>query len=254
MLSHLPLFYLFLPSSAATEVPAASVRICRQQTESAISALEALRRLRFDSDGEEDVQDELSGEFADFEFAVKRKKQSKRKHNPKQAKRGQRAPPPVDTKAIVSYGAEIPQTRVDAELLYQSILESERNTLQVRLQFYSYHLDVPTGRSPKTYLGYLRLPSVALAAKTAFLPPPPEADSSPVVLDGTAPKARPDQDDGDVPAAYPLVQPMKAALYFDSAEGFGEWRILISTRADRNLRQARRGDAKLFQIFVKKIK
>ena len=57
-----------------------------------------------------------------------------------------------------------------------------------------------------------------------------------------------------MPVAYPLVQPMKAALYFDSAEGFGEWRILISTRADQNLRQARRRDAKLFQIFVKKIK
>jgi len=54
--------------------------------------------------------------------------------------------------------------------------------------------------------------------------------------------------------AYPMVQPMKAALYFDSAEGFGEWRILISTRADRHLREARRNDANSFKIFLKKIK
>jgi len=54
-----------------------------------------------------------------------------------------------------------------------------------------------------------------------------------------------------VPPAYPIVQPMKAALYFDSAVGFGEWRILLSTQ---NLREARRTDAKLFKIIVKKIK
>jgi len=44
------------------------------------------------------------------------------------------------------------------------------------------------------------------------------------------------------------------ALYFDSAEGFGEWRILISTRADRDLREARRKEPKHFKIIVKKIK
>ncbi|KAF8895020.1 hypothetical protein CPB84DRAFT_1782432 [Gymnopilus junonius] len=57
-----------------------------------------------------------------------------------------------------------------------------------------------------------------------------------------------------MPPAFPMVQPMKAALYFDSAEGFGEWRILISTRADRDLREARRKDAKFFKIVIKKIK
>ena len=56
-----------------------------------------------------------------------------------------------------------------------------------------------------------------------------------------------------VPSAYPLVLPMKAALYFDSAEGFGDWRILISTRADRDLRHDKR-EGSNFDIFVKKIK
>ncbi|KAF8807162.1 hypothetical protein BYT27DRAFT_7189247 [Phlegmacium glaucopus] len=56
------------------------------------------------------------------------------------------------------------------------------------------------------------------------------------------------------PAAFPMVLPMKAALYFESADGFGEWRILISTRADHDLRDARRKDSKFFKIIVKKIK
>lgn len=58
----------------------------------------------------------------------------------------------------------------------------------------------------------------------------------------------------ETPSAFPMVQPMKAALYFDSADGFGEWRILISTRADRNLREARNKDPTSFKIYYKKIK
>ena len=56
------------------------------------------------------------------------------------------------------------------------------------------------------------------------------------------------------PAAFPQIQPMKAAFYFDSVVGFGEWRILISTRADSNLREASRKKPKLFAIILKKLK
>ncbi|KIK41852.1 hypothetical protein CY34DRAFT_84670 [Suillus luteus UH-Slu-Lm8-n1] len=55
-------------------------------------------------------------------------------------------------------------------------------------------------------------------------------------------------------SAYPMVQPMKAALYFDNANGFGEWRILISTEAYKHLREHRRADKKIFKIIYKKIK
>ncbi len=58
----------------------------------------------------------------------------------------------------------------------------------------------------------------------------------------------------EIPAAYPQVQPMKAALYFDNADGFGQWRVLISGRADRDLRGARKKDTNLFRITLKKIK
>ncbi|KAJ2926890.1 hypothetical protein H1R20_g10212, partial [Candolleomyces eurysporus] len=55
------------------------------------------------------------------------------------------------------------------------------------------------------------------------------------------------------PVSYPGVQPIKAALYFESAPGLGEWRILVSTRTDRELREARRGDTKFFRSVIKKI-
>ncbi|KAG6332615.1 hypothetical protein ID866_6474 [Astraeus odoratus] len=56
------------------------------------------------------------------------------------------------------------------------------------------------------------------------------------------------------PSAYPMVQPMKAALYFDNADDFGEWRILIGSNATKKLRELRGSDSKKFRIVVKKIK
>ncbi|KAG6867451.1 hypothetical protein C0993_002571 [Termitomyces sp. T159_Od127] len=45
-----------------------------------------------------------------------------------------------------------------------------------------------------------------------------------------------------------------SALHFESVKGFGEWRIFISTRADKNLREAHRRDPKSFKITVKKLR
>jgi hypothetical protein len=54
--------------------------------------------------------------------------------------------------------------------------------------------------------------------------------------------------------SFNLVQPMNSVLYFESAQGFGEWRILISTRAEKHLRQARKKDGKMFIVIMKKIR
>ena len=54
--------------------------------------------------------------------------------------------------------------------------------------------------------------------------------------------------------AFPMIQPMKAALYFDDVEGFGEWSILLSTRAQKDLRDYKRADGAIFRIIMKKIK
>ncbi|KAL0569504.1 hypothetical protein V5O48_012455, partial [Marasmius crinis-equi] len=50
------------------------------------------------------------------------------------------------------------------------------------------------------------------------------------------------------------LRPIKASIHFEDVEGFGDWRIYISTRANRDLRDARCKDPKLFTIIVKKIK
>ncbi|KAJ2926880.1 hypothetical protein H1R20_g10209, partial [Candolleomyces eurysporus] len=105
------------------------------------------------------------------------------------------------------------------------------------------------------YLDLLRDPSVCLSIQNLFvvLTHPntgnhkqtgPQRANDPPVEEAPVDPA---------PVAYPSVQPMKAALYFESAPGLGEWRILISTRADRELRKARRGDTKFFKSVIKKI-
>ena len=46
---------------------------------------------------------------------------------------------------------------------------------------------------------------------------------------------------------------MRAALYFDDIEGFGEWPILLSTRAQKYLRDVGRDNNTMFGIVMKKI-
>ncbi|KAI9566710.1 hypothetical protein HD554DRAFT_2040083 [Boletus coccyginus] len=55
-------------------------------------------------------------------------------------------------------------------------------------------------------------------------------------------------------SAYPKVQPMKAALGFENADRFGEWRIIIGTEATKKLRGLANGDRKKCITVVKKIK
>jgi hypothetical protein len=56
-----------------------------------------------------------------------------------------------------------------------------------------------------------------------------------------------------VASTYALVRPMKAALYFDSVNSFGEWRIMISSKADRYLRLTHKKSPDTFRIVVKKM-
>ena len=58
----------------------------------------------------------------------------------------------------------------------------------------------------------------------------------------------------EMSSAYPIVQPIKAALFFDTPDGFGEWRIYVSTRASSNLRRIKKKDPNLFNVTIKKIK
>lgn len=51
------------------------------------------------------------------------------------------------------------------------------------------------------------------------------------------------------------INPTSASQYFDDGvEGFGQWKILLSTRCERDLRKFKRADAKRFGIIQKKIR
>lgn len=110
--------------------------------------------------------------------------------------------------------------------------------------------------SSQSYLDVLRNPELSETFKAAYIPQISPSDSTTTAVDSDSESASGStaHEDEAIPSAFPMVQPMKAALYFDSADGFGDWRILISTRADRNLREAKRRDQNLFRIIIKKIK
>ncbi|KAI6021206.1 P-loop containing nucleoside triphosphate hydrolase protein [Pisolithus marmoratus] len=55
------------------------------------------------------------------------------------------------------------------------------------------------------------------------------------------------------PSALQTVQSMRVSLYFDNADGFGEWRVLIGTSATKKLREFRRNDANKFKMVYRKI-
>ena len=72
--------------------------------------------------------------------------------------------------------------------------------------------------------------------------PPPETETE-ITIPDQPPRS-----------AFPMIQPMKASLYFDGVEGFGEWAVNLSTRALKDLRDVKRSDGAMFRIVIKKIK
>jgi len=51
-----------------------------------------------------------------------------------------------------------------------------------------------------------------------------------------------------------MIQPMKVALYFDDIKGFGEWSIILSTRAQKDLRKFKHADGAVFRIVMETIR
>ncbi|KAH9919768.1 uncharacterized protein BXZ73DRAFT_104876 [Epithele typhae] len=252
LLTRLSLFLLFLPDVRSPQLSQTRLAKQRNLTETTIAALQVLARLRFPEvapQAEEDVDD-----FGEVEFAVKRK--PKNKHKRKQSKAQYTYVSDADRKVILAHpeANKVPSTKEEAMDLSMRMLEERKDVLKVRTFF---SLCVRLFMSLKELLKMLRSDGLSTVIKNTFYSLPTSE-----VVDGT-----PEDDVADASFAssiaegassvaedLPPVLPMKAALYFDSATGFGEWRILISTRADRDLRQAKKRDAKTFTIYIKKIK
>ncbi|THU96852.1 hypothetical protein K435DRAFT_965733 [Dendrothele bispora CBS 962.96] len=101
------------------------------------------------------------------------------------------------------------------------------------------------------YLDNLHAEGIAETLKVLSVVPideaqPPPADNKPQVEFDDKPLP--------VPSAYPKVQPIKSALYFDSVTGFGAWTILINQNAESELRVRHKRDRTSFNVIVKKIR
>ncbi|KAH7885020.1 hypothetical protein F5I97DRAFT_1811384, partial [Phlebopus sp. FC_14] len=100
-------------------------------------------------------------------------------------------------------------------------------------------------------LGLLLDPDLRGILKDAYFPAVDEAGEA--LANGTELSETTAEIAHDEAPAY-HIRPLQAALYFENAEGFGEWRILVSDNATRQLREIRNSDKKKIQIVVKKIK
>ncbi|PBK59143.1 hypothetical protein ARMSODRAFT_1027641 [Armillaria solidipes] len=120
---------------------------------------------------------------------------------------------------------DMPETSSHASALVDHLLQSQKDTL-------------------KFYSELIRHPEISISLKerciTSAFPIEEERNASGSVV--------------QLPSAHPIVQPMKSALYFDTAEGFGDWTVIISTNADNFLRSTHKKDLFTFNITVKKIK
>ncbi|KAK0245300.1 P-loop containing nucleoside triphosphate hydrolase protein [Armillaria nabsnona] len=119
----------------------------------------------------------------------------------------------------------IPKTLSQAAILVDHILQSQRDTL-------------------KFYLKLLRHPEISTSLKECFI-----VSASPTELEKSTSGIV-----AKLPSAYPIVQLMKSALYFDTADGFGDWTVVISMNADKFLRRAHKKNLSAFNAFVEKIK
>jgi hypothetical protein len=209
--------------------------------------LQALVTIIQSSPSEVDV-----GSSDEEEFPIMKRKKSSQKAR-KYARRSRQMTKPVDPTPFQALQLEVPTSHSEAKLIALVILSKQKRMLMV-IVFYSPFLTSRLTLFFQSHLCLFRLESLSGILKRNYIPP--AIVDVPVEDDGALAN-RPDQDIDileEVPAAFPQVQPMKAALYFDSVEGFGQWRILISGRADRNLRELRKKDANLFRITLKKIK
>ena len=106
----------------------------------------------------------------------------------------------------------------------------------------------------------LRKPGISLIIKDIYIPKPtPESEATrkpetAVILNPNSNTVADTPPGATNPSSFPMVQPLRAALHFDSPEGFGEWKVMFPSSAHRDLRDAHRRNPKLFDIVVKKVK
>ena len=152
----------------------------------------------------------------------------------------------IDPLPFDSMGITVPSTDAEVSDVYVRVLSQLRSILEV----WADHLRPARSTKPlQYYLLVLRNPLLTEIFKSSY------HKTKQLVKHASSPmrKSVMGQDQAR-DSLFPMVQPMKAALYFDDIEGFGEWAILLSTQAQKDLRTIKRSDGAMFRIVIKKIR
>lgn len=134
----------------------------------------------------------------------------------------------VDPLPFKLVGVPLPTTGLEAHDIYVGVLSQLQSILEV-CGFIVGDLFIEL-MQPQHYLLVLREPLVSKTLKSSLL------------LERTS------------SSTLPMVLPMNAVRYFGHVEGFGDWSILLSTQAQKDLRDVRNTDGAIFRIVMKKIK
>lgn len=170
------------------------------------------------------VGEEVVDEWGDLGVLAKR---------PKQKKRRMAARQPitiVDVKLLSTMGLEVPNSPLEVSGAARCLIDGLHDIAEL-------YFSVIRGTDIKRALSH-RIFSRTVVVHTTAVP-----ESAAV-----AAPLSPQQEE----VTHGI--PMKAALYLDGVDGFGEWRVQISSKAEKHLRSAKRADSKLFNIIMKKIK
>ncbi|KAG1738629.1 uncharacterized protein EDB91DRAFT_1347576 [Suillus paluster] len=226
ILDNLSICFLALPiESLETEV-SRDISRHRGFIEGALPLLCALSTMKFSSANSFEDESDLFDIEPDEGFVKMKVHQKMRKrHRQKPQHAG------INTSLFARLNVAVPTTSDAATALSTHILAELKQVLSL-------------------YLSLLRWTDLADDIK-ALLFPNVEESAKDVAPELSSPE---DAESLTESSVYPMVQPMKAALYFDNADGFGEWRILVSTEAYNNLREYRRADREIFKIIFKTIR
>ncbi|KAG1809265.1 hypothetical protein EV424DRAFT_1328374 [Suillus variegatus] len=225
MLDNLSMYFLDFPAEPLAMDVSRDISRHRGFIEDALPVLCALNTMKFSGAGSFEDEIDLFDQ-PDDGFVKKKVPQKMYKRNRPKAHTS------IDASLFLRLDVVVPLTSEAAASLSTHILTKLKNTL-------SFYLSLLRRTELAGDIKALLLPNVGESAKDVA----PEVSSTENV---ESPTTR--------PKAYQMVQPMKAALYFVNADGFGEWRILISTEAYKNLRELRKSEKKIFKIIVGKIK
>ncbi|KAL5495715.1 hypothetical protein ACEPAI_1179 [Sanghuangporus weigelae] len=166
---------------------------------------------------------------------TKRKMSVSQKHAKQQARR-RKDTLNIDEKPFRALNESVPSSQEEAQELSLRLFEKEKELLN-------------------RFIDLLRNPVLSEAIQEQCIPSE-DTVSSPDPTKTATTEGGTITEEQSVPrtsSAYPRVQPVKASLFFESAEGLGEWRIFMSTTAIKDMRNYRR-DKKIFKVILKKIK